>query len=315
MTTAVPGSDRSDAGPAAAPPVIDTPEARDQLDCPLCGYSLRGLSTSYLTADADTRCPECGYPFSWEQVLRSRQHRHAYLFEHQRGLRGFVATLLAGLRPRRFWSSLNAGHQIRPARLVLFALLTATLTATSVLGGLYVGTLITNFRRHFAYRTFRDDVSVLVDPAFWQEALDDSHDNGDLILFLTGACVAWPWITLAALLIFQTSMRRARVREQHLLRCVVYSGDALVWTGIGLLAGGLIGVLPRFPDYYGAVRPIVASVLPAIFLATYRLGVAYQRYLRFQHAWSTVFMSQVIFLLVVTTILALFYEGFFRLFW
>ena len=39
----------------------------------------------------------------------------------------------------------------------------------------------------------------------------------------------WPWFTLGALMIFQASMRKAKVQKSHVLRCVIYSADASVW--------------------------------------------------------------------------------------
>src|SRR6185436_3418471 len=95
-------------GPRGAPPVLDTPQERDALACPLCRYPFRGLSTL-----ERPQCPECGYRFEWVELLRARQHKHPYLFEHHRGrgVRSFVRTFVQGLMPRRFWSSLNAGHE------------------------------------------------------------------------------------------------------------------------------------------------------------------------------------------------------------
>jgi hypothetical protein len=55
------------AGPAAPPPLVDTPATRDALNCPLCNYSLRGLA-----AAEQPQCPECGYAFAWTELLRAR---------------------------------------------------------------------------------------------------------------------------------------------------------------------------------------------------------------------------------------------------
>src|SRR5438046_8256562 len=43
--------------------------------------------------------------------------------------------------------------------------------------------------------------------------------------------VAWPWLTFLTLMIFRLSMRRARVRSIHVLRCVIYSFDSVLWLG------------------------------------------------------------------------------------
>src|SRR5215213_8582731 len=108
----------------APPPPSTSPDwstlSKDVV-CPLCDYNLRGLS--------DTRCPECGYSFIWEEVLNPEILRHPYLFEHnpRRNIRSFFATLFNGLRPKRFWSSLRATHQPRPRRLVLYVFFCASL--------------------------------------------------------------------------------------------------------------------------------------------------------------------------------------------
>jgi hypothetical protein len=260
------------------------------------------------------RCPECGYPFWWEQLLRARQHRHPYLFEHHAGVRGFFRTLLGGLRPRRFWSSVNAGHGVRLPHLLFYGLVVTLLTAASVPAGYYLGMAITLARREMRVQPQFSAVELLLDPTFWQESLDETRAEADLITCLSLASAAWPWVTLAALLVFQTSMRRAHVRAEHVVRCVVYSGDVLVWSGLGLVAGGALGLLSTY-QYVGAARPIVHCVLPALLVAAFRLGVAYRRYLRFDHAWSTALSSQVIYLLAVNTVLVLFYDDFFRLLW
>src|SRR5687767_4113902 len=123
-------------GPAAMPAVADTPEARDELECPLCGYSLRGLggaaeaSTTPETAAEPatwTRCPECGYVCHWKLLLHARHSRQHFLFEHhpRRNVWSYFHTLLAGQRPTRFWSAINAGHQLRPGRLVVYWVVTS----------------------------------------------------------------------------------------------------------------------------------------------------------------------------------------------
>src|SRR5438552_8175870 len=130
-------------GPAAAPPLVDTPETRDALDCPLCGYSLRGLS-----AEPEPRCPECGYRFQWQELLRARQLAHPYLFEHypRRNVISFLRTMLGGLRPRRFWSSLNAGHDIRPRRLVIYWIIVSLVIVASGVGGRFASEAVALYR-------------------------------------------------------------------------------------------------------------------------------------------------------------------------
>ncbi|MFQ5502553.1 MAG: hypothetical protein ACE5EQ_09675 [Phycisphaerae bacterium] len=53
---------------------------------------------------------------------------------------------------------------------------------------------------------------------------------------------AWPFATFLTLMIFQASMRRAKIKTVHVLRCVIYSADVLVW----LIAAILIFKVAQF---------------------------------------------------------------------
>jgi DNA-directed RNA polymerase subunit RPC12/RpoP len=55
-------------------PTIDSPD-RDtfgsDVACPLCGYDLRALT--------EPRCPECGYAFTWPDLVDPARRPHPYL--------------------------------------------------------------------------------------------------------------------------------------------------------------------------------------------------------------------------------------------
>ncbi len=89
-----------------------------EVHCPLCRYSLRGLS--------EARCPECGYRFAWAEVLDPDRQPHPYLFEHhpEKNVRSFCRTLAGGLRPRRFWRTLRPTQPSSVPRLLVYGLLT-----------------------------------------------------------------------------------------------------------------------------------------------------------------------------------------------
>lgn len=108
-------------------------------------------------------------------------------------------------------------------------------------------------------------------------------------------CLAWPWLTLLALLSFQVSMRRARLRTTHVFRAVLYSSDVCLWVTLPLAllvwtTWAARGWPPRafFPDLTAALPWVVLAIL------LYRLHAAYERYLRFDHALTTVLASQMI---------------------
>jgi hypothetical protein len=107
--------------------------------------------------------------------------------------------------------------------------------------------------------------------------------------------IAWPWLSVATLLIFRWSMRRARIRDIHVLRCCLYSFDGLWWAGLLLAVGyALISYVLLF-----AIHPAqsIWVCLLAIVFGIYRLCLAYMHYLRFDRPLATVFVSQLMVLL------------------
>jgi hypothetical protein len=122
-----------------------------------------------------------------------------------------------------------------------------------------------------------------------------SYDiRGGATVLVALMCLAWPWLTLAALLVFQVSLRRARLRSSHVLRCVLYSGDVVFWLAppVALMALSVWfwGIWPP-PNPLGGAWPLVPAGV--MLLLNYRLLNAYGRYLRFDHAAATVAASQV----------------------
>jgi hypothetical protein len=301
-----------------SPPVVDSAEARDRLNCPLCAYSLRGLAEV-----AEPRCPECGYRFTWRELLLTRQNLHPYLFEHHKPghVVSFFATLWRGMRPRKFWEGLNPAHAVRPGRLLVYLLLVTALIAASLAAGwclTHLGATYaigTTFRAQGGYyRAHR----LPLNPGFYTSSLRFAEPDSIEADFLL-TCFAWPWLTLAALLVFQSSMRRARIGFGHVLRCVVYSFDAFLWMFVmGLLAGLVVAFGPapsRLRFAKAAEQYLVIGLLVAVALATYRLGQAYRRYLKFDHPWATAIASQVLVVLTVLTLIAAFDRRIAQLFW
>ena len=119
------------------------------------------------------------------------------------------------------------------------------------------------------------------------------------------APVAWVLLTAAGMMIFQFSMRRARVRPIHALRCVFYSADVLVWVNLvltvtlaGILYFDIAGSNLPWSDQYGESLWELL-LLAAFFVFNIRMVVAARRYLRFDHAVATVMVTQVMAYLVV----------------
>jgi hypothetical protein len=122
------------------------------------------------------------------------------------------------------------------------------------------------------------------------------------------AYIAWAWIAFATMMIFQISLRRAKIKPAHVLRCTIYSGDC----GVALIAAivfvGLIALrqiivfLPMFPIRQLAWWTALLVLWGGI---TFRLICAYQLYLRFPRASAVVISVQVIFFLLMAEVLTL----------
>jgi hypothetical protein len=311
-----------------APPPVDSREARDALACPLCGYSLRGHAAA---GAASGRCPECGYHFEWAELLVARQHAHPYLFEQHpgRNTRSFLKTLIGGLRPRRFWSSLNAAHAVRPRRLMLYWAVAALVILLSGAGGWYAVTAASLYRENKQSRDYyqafpaggrgatwtANAFPLPPDRRFFLRVWDQQYHR-QLDAQVSVACLAWPWLSLATLLIFRAALRRARIQPGHVMRCVVYSGDVFLWIGaVAAILGWTGGFVRR--DFAGgqgiAARQALGGLALLVAVFTYRLGVAYRRYLRLDHPWSTVILSQAVVMLFVVTALSVLARDFFWL--
>jgi hypothetical protein len=307
-----------------------SPAADADVLCPLCDYNLRGL--------VEPKCPECGYRFTWPEVLDPKLRRHEYLFEHhpRHNLWSFWRTARGGLRPRRFWSSLHPSQPSNGRRLVHYWLLASSMTVLAVVTPLAVSAAGFINQQHrmraqavalmtsptwnnvpqnvqakqailTTYGTLQAYATAMY-PADWRIALRRQIQESGPIVVALAVLAAWPWVTLAALMVFRISMRRARIRTVHVLRCVLYSFDGRFWLGLLSLALGPVAVglmmLPA-PGLDELVPVAVALVYFAVFVfMLYRLVLAYRLYLRFDHPAATVLASQLIAALFVLVVLA-----------
>jgi hypothetical protein len=121
--------------------------------------------------------------------------------------------------------------------------------------------------------------------------------------------VAWPWITLVALLIFWFSMRKRMVRLQHLLRCVVFSYDpmplSVVILAVGFSIPLIVSIVFRESPSYSSDHSVwfAFAVLCAFCMGllngAFRLRCACKHYLRLDWPGATVLATQIIVLLAV----------------
>ena len=245
------------------------------LPCPLCEYDLRGL--------AEPRCPECGYRFTWDELADPTRRFHPYLFEHhpQRNFWSFANTLLGGAWPRKFWSTLYPTQPSRPGRVVAYWVLCALpLLAVLAAHAYFVGSEV--LQRYARFSGAEDPWLVVRWTAF-----HDLRDGGYGLVALMA--LLWPWLTLASLLVFQISLRRARLRSTHVVRCVLYAGDVVLWAALPI--GTL--VLAAWARIGGGEGVLGVAAAAAWLVLSYRLFAACAFYLRFDRAAETVLASQV----------------------
>ena len=304
-------------------------DEREHLICPLCDYDLRGLT--------EARCPECGYAFTWEELRDPARRLHPYLFEHhaERNVWSFRKTLLNSLLPRRFWRTLFPTQPSRPRRLMLYWALVTLLGVTPFL--LAVGyrmyemdqrmrqqrathatTMSPQYRaeliaRHGSVEAMMDTYMPLFpSPRYFQLSNITGYWELGTAFRVTTFALLWPFLTFASLMVFRASMRRARVRPIHVLRCVVYSADvaalvAAITTIVWFFyepwlrqQGNWSAAWWQYAGTGGAV--IVVAFLFAVL--TYRLWIAFRRYLRFEHALATALASQIMIALLTIKLAA-----------
>ena len=304
-----------------------TDRATAELACPLCGYSLRGLT--------EPRCPECGFAFTWGELLDAKRDRQPWLFEHGRGwaVQRFLGTSVRTVWPRSFWRQVTPATPVRPRRVVLYwAAATAPLVALIVL---LVAVDTVGLARSFrVYRT--EYLPVPGRPGLYFSKVNGNAESaGDLDYFwpspwtaafvareryrypdqptavvgpVVAVAAAWPWLTLAALSLFPASLRRARAGRPHVLRAAVYGCDfglltfavALACAGLALWTG--VAWQPPWAGWGLVARGLVPAVLTAVAcgaLATYRLTIACQRYLHVDRPLLTAATTQALLLLAV----------------
>jgi hypothetical protein len=272
---------------APAPPEWAT--ISHEVKCPLCDYNLRGLS--------DPRCPECGCGFDWAAVLDPANRLHPYLFEHhpERNIRSFAQTLIHHLTPFQFWKTLDPTHRLRPRRILLYWAVYALIAFAPA-----VIVLVELVQYRLRWGRPNRGLSIylnVMNQTFWSK---EGFTIGLAALLLA----VFPWFNFLALMIFQQSMRRARIKPAHVLRCAVYSGDVIFW--YALAAAVAILCLPARPRA-GQTEQLMLLLTLGAFLAgllnAVRLWIAYARYMKFKRPLAAVFASQIIVALTLFTIL------------
>ena len=282
--------------PDASTPAPDWATQQEDILCSLCDYNLRGLTKP--------RCPECGYRFTWPELLDEARRRHPYLFEQplHRPIWSFFRTAIGGLAPARFWKSIHPALPVRPGRLLVYwvmVLLPLLLTM-----GVVIVSAITSYLAQSSSPAW--GIPTRLPP----RTINWGMIDGGLVKYYLWPMLAWccwPPLLFLTLMIFRMSMRRARVRTAHVLRCITYSCDSLLLLNLptlALAASDYFQPGPRGWRYTSRVDAwIFWAMILWILLTTWRLRQAYRHYLRFDHPLATVLVSQLIVFLVVIVVL------------
>jgi hypothetical protein len=308
------------------PATADTAaELEMPLPCPLCGYDLRGLP--------EQRCPECGHAFNLLELRRAQQRAAErplpWLIEYPPDAaygpeRNALLTQLLTLNPWWFWRRLRPTMRINQPRLRLYAETGWLITAAGLALAIALEPPASWLMKLAAYYlTLTDSGPESVSTWGNQWELSDR-----LISAIAPVVVmaVWPWLTLGILACFRMSLRQARVRPGHLLRCVTYSADLAIPAAILLLVGswlitwwtpggwGNVSLQSLFMslgllDWFGwfvyqnqMPSPLAGMTLLVLLWFAVRLCIAYRRYLAFPHAIATVISSQVILWLVLVIV-------------
>lgn len=316
-----------------SPPEARTPAAPDwssipeEIACPLCDYNLRGL--------IEPRCPECGYQFTWQEILDPTLRTHPYIFEHhpESNFRSFLRTWLSGFRPRRFWRLLHPAQPSVPGRIARYWAIIATIfVGTSMLLTFIIAKSLATTNRiyrpshanwlhsstdwkaeivlkHGSVEQYLDyEFPVTIGGAMSQILFDLEASPAGLVIL---GLLAWPWASTISLMVYQFSMRRARVHNSHLMRITCYSSDTILVVCMYAWPYILLQALEQGQWIPTGSALLMSKGLVVIFAASalfwlFRLAIACKYYLNFQHPYSMVLASQIIAFLslcVVTVIL------------
>jgi ribosomal protein L37E len=260
----------------------------EELVCATCGYHLYGLR--------ENRCPECGGEFTWDDALERHYRKSIKLFEYQAGrrpIRSLVSTWFRTLRPNKFWNGVRLTDPPRVRRLVVTLVVSFALyLACAVL----LGGFQSWFGEFMGYWAWYGTVDVWR----WLEALPVSTLkllSGGFLYAQSFVIVAWMVLTLLAMLVFQQSMRRCKVRNVQLVRVWVYacSPHVAFVTALGYVTGCLVIWFDNSAVWWWNPNPWIA--LFVVLFAGRSIQVAYRDYLRIPHSVGVAAANQSIAIL------------------
>ncbi len=242
-----------------------------ELSCPRCSYNLKMLTLP--------RCPECGFQFQWDELIRAKKefYKRPPIFEYHwrdHPIRSFALTIWMCLQPWRLWRwlPLSAVPSIRVLPILITLVIAMLALVSASVDFIWHEYIIIYFR------TFRGQTDFSRYPWYWYfSEFIYALVTPSLIIF-----VIW-----CSIQIFRQTIARYRIRQSHLLRIVVYSWIGVVgWQFLGEFVSTLLA-MPylwfyhrHFPSAFFQV--VDATPLVVLFLS---LGFGFQSYLRVRGGW------------------------------
>ncbi len=286
-------------GLATTIPASPAPVEGAALLCPLCTYDLRGL--------INPRCPECGYQFVWADLLDEKKNRHPYLFEHhpRHNTWSFVRTTIGGLNPVRFWRTLRPRMTPRRGRLFIYWVISALVPAILAIIVMAAGLAVDSM---FPYPTATQlaNGQPLAARSAFADGIDALSGLTPPLFDASAAIFAWTGCTFLTLMVFQQSMVKAKIRCNHVWRCVCYGSDLGIWSAVATLAFVILICIIRWYGLWGLMDVSDDFSWVSVFvlwgLAFSRLWAAYRLYLCFDHAFWVVLSSQIVVFLFWWTV-------------
>lgn len=210
--------------------------------CSRCGYELRMLS--------EPRCPECGFLFDWRQLLTAVYTEQAGTYYEQNWtrhpFRAVFRTFFRSLRPAKFWSSVSIHERIQPKPLYALTLAACIGFFVTLHGLAWIIAAVARAAtmlmvpRTGLTPSYRAAIAMRVQMVTSDIAAPRGLDNywmivpGLILMLILG--------THFMLGIFRQTLRRCRVRPEHLLRVLAYSSLAGL-AGYAAIAVTVIAVL------------------------------------------------------------------------
>ena len=286
-----------------------------KLECPRCGYDLRGTAESWRDdCPLDGRCAECGLAFAWREIFTADALAPSWCveFSSRSGLpRAMIATLGRSFAPWRFWSAVQMTHAPRPRRLVLYLVFLA-LSCYGILAATNGIFVYKNWRDLFGPGGQGTNTMWIGEAVVRSIVLPWSDEPLGTVTwrrwglrspymapreFLRNWRVAWSFLRYGAIVAVLgplaligliASRRRAGIRPRHLVRALVYSLGwvPFMWaTGMAVLltyhSVWFAGRAP--PRWLGLADYVMMLVIPAFVLLWWHAVV--RRYLRMEHSW------------------------------